>query len=85
MRQAELIGLKCVDVDFYKKQVKVLGKRNKERIIPVTSELMEKTEQYLAFRKQLGLVSEFLFTNEKGKPLYPKLVYNLVHHYLQMC
>lgn len=82
MRQAELIGLKCVDVDFYKKQVKVLGKRNKERIIPVTSELMAKTEHFLAIRKELGIVSEFLFTNEKGKALYPKLVYNLVHQYL---
>jgi integrase/recombinase XerC len=82
MRQAELIGLKCVDVDFYKKQVKVLGKRNKERIIPVTSELMVLTEHFLARRKELGIVSEFLFTNENGKALYPKLVYNLVHHYL---
>lgn len=82
MRQAELIGLKCVDVDFFKKQVKVLGKRNKERIIPVTSELMALTEHFLAIRQELGIVSEFLFTNEKGKALYPKLVYNLVHQYL---
>ncbi len=82
MRQSELIGLRLNQVDAFKRQVKVLGKRNKERIIPITSDLAQKIEDYLTFCKQENIMSEVLFCNEKGQPLYPKKVYNLVHKYL---
>lgn len=82
MRQSELIGLKITDVDFYKTQVKVLGKRNKERIIPLTAEICALLNQYLEVRKQEGIQSESLFVNAQGKPLYPKLIYRLVHNRL---
>ncbi|MBC7382724.1 MAG: tyrosine-type recombinase/integrase [Bacteroidia bacterium] len=82
MRQAELVGLRTNQVDAFRRQVKVLGKRNNERIIPITSELAHKIETYLAFCKQEDIVSEVLFCNEAGKPLYARKVYSMVHKYL---
>ena len=82
MRQSELIGLRLNQIDAFKRQVKVLGKRNKERIIPITNDLAKKIEIYLDFCKQENIISEVLFCNEKGEPLYAKKVYNLVHKYL---
>ncbi|MDZ4667942.1 MAG: tyrosine-type recombinase/integrase [bacterium] len=79
MRLSELIGLKVGDVDLYKMQLKVLGKRNKERIIPITTELHGLVEQFLVMRNQEGIVAIELFTRANGKPMYPNLVYKLVH------
>ncbi|OYU94879.1 MAG: integrase [Bacteroidetes bacterium B1(2017)] len=82
MRQSELIGLKMQDLDLYKVQVKVLGKRNKERIIPITRELAKLSKEFLEIREAEGIVSEFVFTTNTGKQVYPKLIYNLVHNRL---
>ncbi len=82
IRLSELIGLGHSDIDFYKGTVKVLGKRNKERIIPVTKELITELETYIAFKQREGVSEERLFVTEKGQPLYPKLVYNTVKEYL---
>ena len=83
MRRSELIQLKCEDVDFAQKQLKVLGKRNKERIIPLSEKLLAEIERYLEFRSQILKNGEKnLFLTEKGKPFYDKLVYNLVNNYL---
>jgi integrase/recombinase XerC len=82
MRQSELIGLKVKDVDLFKMQVKVMGKRSKERIIPITRELSQLAASYLELRKEQGIEAEVLFTNKLGKALYAKLVYRLVHQYL---
>lgn len=80
MRLSELISLKENHVDIGNSQVKVLGKGNKERIIPVSSILMQQLKTYIHNRKELGVASSSptLFVNEKGKPLYPKYVYNVV-------
>ena len=80
MRQAELIGLEVSDVDFGLKQVKVLGKRNKERIIPLSPSFLETIKEYLAYRSHGE--TEHLFLTSKGKKLYPKLLYNIVNHTL---
>lgn len=80
MRQAELIGLEVSDVDFGLKQVKVLGKRNKERIIPLSPTFLETIKEYLAYRCHGE--TEHLFLTSKGKKLYPKLLYNIVNHTL---
>lgn len=78
MRLSELIGLRYSDIDTDRKTLKVLGKRNKERIIPFTQELNEEIIRFMnhdAFR--LNDTPYLLFT-EKGEKLYPKLVYRIV-------
>ena len=84
LRRAELINLKISDLDLLKEEMKVLGKRSKERIIPFGEELTDILNDYLDIREQtLGSVDDdFLFVTSKGKKLYPKFVYNLVNKYL---
>jgi len=84
MRQAELVNLKETKIDISNRSIKVLGKGNKERVLPVNKELMEQIKNYIdlkrvAFEKFDG---SFLFINDKGKKLYPKYVYNAVNRYL---
>lgn len=84
MRRSELINLTPNDLDFYNHQVKVLGKGNKERLIPFAHQLADRLKNYLVIRSDefnLGM-NEPLFLTEKGKKMYPKLVYNLVKKYL---
>jgi integrase/recombinase XerC len=85
MRRAELLGIKLHDVDLYNHQIKVLGKGNKERIIPIAGELQLLIESYIEMRNQLEHPNEtLLLLRENGKPLYPKYVYNVVTAYLGM-
>ena len=82
MRLSELIGIKDVDVDLYAAQLKVLGKRNKERNIPFSVKLKDMIRHYAQLRsKEFGNTLAF-FVTDKGKPLYPKFVYRIVHHRL---
>lgn len=80
MRLSELTGLKMWQVDKENSQVKVLGKGNKERIIPVSKEMVLQLTKYFKERQQLPAECscDNLFVNEKGKALYPKYVYNVV-------
>lgn len=78
MRLSELIGIRDADVDVYAAQVKVLGKRNKERIIPFSTKMKELIQSYLAERKKEFADCLTLLVTDKGKPLYPKLVYRMV-------
>jgi len=84
MRQAELVGLKESQLDTGNNAVKVLGKGNKERIIPINKTLMSNLQLYMADkRKQFEKFdSNYLFNSARGKQLYPKQVYNWVHKYL---
>ncbi len=84
MRQAELVGLKEAQVDISYRQIKVLGKGNKERVIPVSRELLQQITTYMADKRRLfeQFDAECLLVNEKGKKLYPKYVYNTVRRYL---
>lgn len=82
MRLSELINLKQTDVDLYSCQLKVLGKRNKERIIPFSSTLKEQVQQYIALKP--SECTEYLFVSKKGLKLYEKLVYRVVNSYLSM-
>ena len=87
MRLSELINIKKHDVDFYENSIKVLGKRNKERIIPFTPTAKEVLEKYFSFFSQDSVFSNkncFIFVTTKGKKLYPKAVYNIVRKYLDM-
>lgn len=80
MRLSELISLKESQVDVANCQVKVLGKGNKERIIPVSKDLVNELVSYIESKKEITgeIAYPNLFINEKGKPLYPKYVYNVV-------
>ncbi len=84
MRQAELVNLKESQIDQSNQAIKVLGKGNKERVIPVGKNLMDLVQDYLKAKKtELEETDmEFLLVNFKGKKLYPKLVYNIVRQYL---
>lgn len=83
MRRAELIALKDTDIDFGACTLRVTGKRNKQRIIPFSDATKEKLKEYIAVRNaEIENKSPFLFVKEDGEPLYPKLVYNVIHHHL---
>lgn len=83
MRLSELINLKEGDVDFYSGTLKVLGKRNKERIIPVNKPLLELIEKYCNAKLENDEKNLYLLCN-KGKKMYPKLVYNIVKSNLSL-
>ena len=87
MRLSELVNLKLSDVDFYNLSVTVLGKRNKVRQIPITlkhkRELSVYLEQRKSFLEEVSLQSEYLFLNNKGNKIYPKLVYRIVNKELK--
>ena len=70
MRRAELLSLKDADVDFSLKQIKVTGKRNKQRIIPMGTELMDAVREYVSERRaSFAVCSESLFVGDDGLPL----------------
>lgn len=82
MRKAELTNLLFHDVDFSKKELKVIGKGNKSRIIPISDKLIESLEQYLMLRKPLESSEIYFFVSEKGKKINDKFVYSAVNSYL---
>jgi len=84
MRRAELIGLKTTSININKRQIKVLGKRNKERVIPLTIEVANLVEKYLQLREVecMSEANDFLLLTNKGQPLYETFVYRKVKKYL---
>jgi len=84
MRRAELIGLETKDIDFHQQTIRVLGKRNKERLIPMSPVLQRSLEEYIRARDAhfAGNPAPFLFRTDKGGPAYPKMIYSLVKKYL---
>jgi len=85
MRRAELIGLRDEDVDLVEGTVKVKGKRNKERIIPLVGTFVISLGNYLEARANEGISSpERFFVTNSGNKMYDKSVYNIVNRYLSM-
>ncbi len=85
IREAELLGLKEQDIDFANQQIKVLGKGNKERIIPITSVFAQQLRQYLQVRQeQFGHDTPALILTDAGAPAYPMLIYRIVNKYLEV-
>ena len=83
MRLSELINLKENQVDTFKKQIKVLGKGNKERIIPVSPDVLQTIKEYITFkRKELENAASELVVSAKGKKLNPRYAYSLVNKIL---
>lgn len=84
MRKAELMGLKTNDIDFYNGTIKVLGKRNKERLIPAVPVLLRSLKEYLQQRSKIeySATTELLFFSNKGAHFHPTQIYNIVKKYL---
>tara|TARA_R100000789_G_scaffold98172_1_gene101656 strand:+ start:301 stop:1194 length:894 start_codon:yes stop_codon:yes gene_type:complete len=83
MRRIELIEIKLQDVDLSGKYVKVLGKRQKERIIPLLPGVISNLENYISKRADLvkGQETSYLFVTQKGIKLYESLVYRIINNY----
>jgi|SRR6056297_385014 len=82
MRRQELIDLKLQDIDYNRDVITVTGKRNKMRSVPLPAWLLNQLKDYTTFRKEYSADGHNLFITEKGKPLYPKLVYRIVNKYI---
>jgi integrase/recombinase XerC len=83
LRRSELTNIKIEDINFQRSELKILGKGNKQRIIPLSNELTSKISNYLESRKEIDLFSsKFLLLLINGKPIYDKLVYTIVTKYL---
>lgn len=82
VRLSELINIKTTDIQNL--TVKVLGKRKKERIIPISEDLLMQIQHYLNYRNRLPKENSYLLVRENGKQLYAKFVYRKVHKYLSL-
>lgn len=84
LRRSELINLKISQLDTANNNIKVLGKGNKERIIPINSELAKAIDNYQESKQSelKDFDKTYLLVNEKGRKLYDKYVYNVVTQYL---
>ncbi|MFR9165860.1 MAG: tyrosine-type recombinase/integrase [Dysgonomonas sp.] len=83
MRRAELINLKVEDIDLSAETIRVNGKRNKQRLIPFSKETKAVITAYLEKRNSLDVnLSDRFFVKKDGNPVYPMLIYRLVHNQL---
>ncbi|MBI9053842.1 MAG: tyrosine-type recombinase/integrase [Bacteroidales bacterium] len=86
IRLSELIGILNSDMDLNNNSIKVLGKRNKERILPLNLEFVKKIKDYLVKRDAEfeNVDNNYFFLTDKGNKLYEKFVYNIVNKYLSL-
>jgi integrase/recombinase XerC len=86
IRLAELLKLKDTDINIYEVTIKVMGKRSKERIIPIHSTLLEQLKAYLVLKAAQSFAgkSDYIVVTNTGGAAYPKLIYRIVHHYLSL-
>lgn len=85
LRLSELINLKESNVSFYTKTLRILGKGNKERVLPISNDLLSLIEAYSQERKKIDTIStDILLVTEKGKPLASRQVYTIVKNYLSL-
>jgi integrase/recombinase XerC len=85
VRLSELMQVKKRDLDFYAGTIRIFGKRKKERIIPIVPQMAAHLQDYINFlEKEFNFVNynENIFVTNKGKPIYPKLIYRIVRKYL---
>lgn len=85
IRLSELINLEIDDISMSSNVIKVLGKGNKERIIPVNNSLKSLISSYLSFKdNEIRCTSNYLFLTDKGEQCYPMLIYRVVKKYLNL-
>ena len=80
LRLSELINIEISDFDVRKKTLRILGKGNKERVVPILDVIIVRYKEYMISRKEIS--SKFLFVTSSGKRVYPKMIYRLVNKYL---
>ncbi|PQJ69602.1 tyrosine-type recombinase/integrase [Polaribacter butkevichii] len=81
IRRTELINIKERDVSLSDKTIKVLGKRNKERFVPLLSSVVQTVKSYQELKKQYNKGLEVFFITEKGNKIYETLVYRIINTY----
>lgn len=80
IRLSELLSIKDNDIDLTECKLSVIGKRNKQRIVPFSKEFSSKIEHYIQIRnEQVETITPYLFVRENGKKTYTKMVYHIVH------
>jgi len=81
IRRAELINIKGIDINIADRTIRVLGKRNKERFVPILTSVLETLNQFLELKIKSIFNSEFLLITSKGNKLYETLVYRIINSY----
>ncbi|WP_418509623.1 tyrosine-type recombinase/integrase [Corallibacter sp.] len=86
IRRIELVNLKLSDLDLPNKTLKVLGKRNKERLVPLLDSVIQTIHKYIDTRKTLENIQEntHLFLTKKGVKIYETLVYRIINEYFSI-
>jgi integrase/recombinase XerC len=86
MRRSELIGIKTSSVNFADSHLRVLGKRNKERIIPINNELGKRLKEFIELRNQVFplINNDFLLLTAKAQQVYPKMIYRIITEFLKL-
>ncbi|XMO87134.1 tyrosine-type recombinase/integrase [Algibacter sp. AS12] len=86
IRRIELVELKLSSLDLHNNTLKVLGKRNKERLVPLLKSVVQTAEIYLSFRKSLDSIidGQQLFLTKKGVKIYETLVYRIINEYFSL-
>ena len=86
IRRAELVGLKLVNLDLHQSNMRVLGKRNKERIVPLLDRVVELFKVYLELREGVlgDSKEELVFLTKSGGIIYETLVYRIINHYFSI-
>ena len=81
IRKTELINIKENDIDFYNKTIKILGKRNKERFVPLLESVTIIVKQYQELKNEYSKIDNHLLINEKGNKVSKSLVYGIINLY----
>ncbi|MFD2824150.1 tyrosine-type recombinase/integrase [Lacinutrix iliipiscaria] len=86
IRRIELVELKLQDLDIANKTLKVLGKRNKERFVPLLQSVIQTISNYLKVRSELEIIqnNDYLFLTKKGVKIYETLVYRIINQYFSL-
>ncbi|MDH5608119.1 MAG: tyrosine-type recombinase/integrase [Cyclobacteriaceae bacterium] len=84
IRLTELVNIRHLDINYHDHSIKVLGKRNKERIIPVHDSVVILIRKYMKQKKEMweDTSNGFLLVTDKGQKMYPMMVYRLINKYL---
>jgi len=84
MRLSELLSITINDVSGISQNIKVTGKRNRQRIVPIAKELSGLIKKYIQYRNNIETSTNVLLVTGKGKACYPKLIYITVNRYLTL-
>ena len=84
MRLSELIGLSDGDIDYFNQSLKVLGKRNKERLIPLSEGNLTLLKSYIKEKENQNFMTDFLILTNSGNKSYPMMIQRIVKKYLNI-